>query len=74
MVENNKLNFEDLKQVSGGKWSFETLTPEEQDEYLKLDTAYRNSFKFGNNSPEHEEALANFNAFFERMGEKYGEL
>ena len=73
MAETNKLNIEDLKQVSGGRWSYSALTSEEQSEYLKLMKALENSSKFGPKSPEHEEAVANFNAFAERMEEKYGE-
>ena len=73
MEEGKKLISEDLAKVTGGKWSFNALTLEERSEYLKLKKAYEDSFKFGNNSPEHDEALANLNAFAERMEEKYGE-
>lgn len=74
MAETENLNIEDedLEMVTGGKWCFEVLSLEERDEYLKLKTAYEKSFKFGNKSPEHDEALANINAFAERMEEKYG--
>lgn len=83
MAETEKLNIEDLEEstfededlekVAGGKWSFNALTLEERSEYLKLKKAYENSFKFGNQSTQHDEALANINAFAERMEEKYGE-
>ena len=72
MAERMKLDLEDLEKVTGGKWTPDTLTPEEFSEYLQLKAAYEHSFKFGNKSPEHDEALANFNAFFDRMNEKYG--
>lgn len=72
MAEMTKLSMEDLEEVAGGKWTPETLTQEEYAEYRQLKKAYEDSFKYGNKSPEHDEALANFNAFFDRMNEKYG--
>ena len=72
MTERMSLNMEDLEMVTGGSWTTSTLTLEEYAEYLQLKDAYQNSFKYGNNSPQHDEALANFNAFFDRMDEKYG--
>ena len=72
MAEMMNLDMEDLEKVAGGQWSPSTLTPEEFDEYKQLRKAYDDSFKYGNKSPEHDEALANFNAFFDRMNEKYG--
>ena len=66
------LDMEDLEKMSGGQWSPSTLTQEEFEEYKQLKKAYENSFKYGNKSPEHDEALANFNAFFDRVNEKYG--
>ena len=72
MTERMKLNREDLEKVTGGQWSTSTITLEELSEYLKLKNAYEHSFQYGNKSPEHDEALANLNAFFDRMDEKYG--
>ena len=72
MAEKRKLNVEDLEKVTGGTWSTDALTLEEQAEYLQLQKAYEDSFKFGSKSPQHAEALANFNAFAEKMDEKYG--
>ena len=72
MAEMMNLDMEDLEKVAGGQWSPSTLTPEEFDEYKQLRKAYDDSFQYGNKSPEHDEALANFNAFFDRMNEKYG--
>ena len=66
------LDMEDLEKMSGGQWSPSTLTQEEFEEYKQLKKAYENSFQYGNKSPEHDEALASFNAFFDRMNEKYG--
>ena len=72
MKEGMKLNMEDLEKVTGGKWSTQTLTLDELSEYLQLKKAYEDSFKFGNKSSEHDAALANLNAFYDRMDEKYG--
>ena len=72
MTERMSLNMEDLEMVTGGSWTTGMLTLEEYAEYLKLKDAYEKSFKYGNNSPQHDEALANLNAFADRMEEKYG--
>ena len=72
MAEMMNLNMEDLEKVAGGKWTPDALTLDEQAEYLQLMKAYEDSFKFGSKSPQHDEALANFNAFADRMEEKYG--
>ncbi len=72
MTNRINLSMEDLEKVTGGNWTPETLDPEDYTEYFQLWKAFQDSLKYGGRSPEYEEAKANYNAFCDRMDEKYG--
>ena len=67
--ESRKLEKEDLKEVSGGSWTLETLTAEEIDEYNAIRDYFYETYKVhGDLEPCNAEAQD----FIDRMDAKYG--
>ncbi|MBR4457331.1 MAG: hypothetical protein IKS32_14095 [Solobacterium sp.] len=61
MDPKNKINDEKILEISGGKWTLETLTPEEQDEFMKVSEELNWGWNY-----------VAYNDFIERMNKKYG--
>ncbi len=53
---------ESLLEVAGGKWTFETLTPEEKEEFNRVNEALTDEWDY-----------VGYNNFIRRMNAKYGE-
>ena len=60
-MEKRKINDEEIMKVSGGKWTLETLTPEERDELYKVSADLTDNWNY-----------VAYNDFIERMNAKYG--
>ena len=60
-VNNIVIDEEALRKASGGKWSLETLTPEEQDEFMKVSQELTWEWNY-----------VGYNDVIERMNKKYG--
>ncbi len=59
MDPKKKIDEAKLREITGGKWSLETLTKEEQDEFMKV-------------SEDLNWNYIAYNDFVERMNKKYG--
>ena len=64
-----ELNLEELGKISGGEWSFKTLTPAERAEYEVIEREYQASQYDEDKWEAAEQALRAFKA---RMDAKYG--
>ena len=61
-MEDKKIRDESLLEVSGGKWTFDTLTPEEKERFNKVSAGLT-----------HEWDYISYNEFIHEMNEKYGD-
>ena len=64
-----ELNLEELEKISGGEWSFKTLTPAERAEYEVIEREYQASQY---DEDKWEAAEQELRAFKARMDAKYG--
>lgn len=60
-MEQNMVKDESLLEVNGGKWTIDTLTEEEREEYYKVAEGLREEYNY-----------VAYNDFIRRMNEKYG--
>jgi hypothetical protein len=61
MDPKKKIDDAKLREITGGKWNLETLTKEEQDEFMKVSEDLNWNWNY----------IA-YNDFVERMNKKYG--
>lgn len=61
-MEDKKIRDESLLEVSGGKWTFETLTPEERERFNQVSTGLTREWDY-----------ISYNEFIHEMNKKYGE-
>ncbi|MBQ3459944.1 MAG: hypothetical protein IJH14_04660 [Solobacterium sp.] len=60
-MEDKKIRDESLLEVSGGKWTLETLTPEERERFYEVSEGLTNEWDY-----------ISYNEFIQEMNEKYG--
>ncbi len=60
-MKENEIRDESLLEVNGGKWTLETLTPEERDEFMRVSQELTDNWNY-----------VEYNDFIRRMNEKYG--
>ncbi len=61
-MEDQKIRDESLLEVSGGKWTLETLTPEERERFYEVSEGFTNEWDY-----------ISYNEFIQEMNEKYGD-
>lgn len=61
-MEDKKIRDESLLEVSGGKWTLETLTPEERERFYEVSEGLTNEWDY-----------ISYNEFIQEMNEKYGD-
>ena len=61
-MKDRKIRDESLLEVSGGKWTFDTLTPEEKERFNKVSAGLT-----------HEWDYISYNEFIHEMNAKYGD-
>ena len=61
-MEDQKIRDESLLEVSGGKWTLETLTPEERERFYEVSEGLTEEW-------DH----VSYNEFIQEMNEKYGD-
>ena len=60
-MKENEIRDESLLEVNGGKWTLETLTPEEREEFMRVSQELTDNWNY-----------VEYNDFIRRMNEKYG--
>lgn len=61
-MEDRKIRDESLLEVSGGKWTLETLTPEERERFYEISEGLTTEWDY-----------ISYNEFIQEMNEKYGD-
>ena len=61
-MEDKKIRDESLLEVSGGKWTLETLTPEERERFYEVSEGLTKEWDY-----------VSYNEFIQEMNEKYGD-
>ena len=61
-MEDQKIRDESLLEVSGGKWTLETLTPEERKRFYEVSEGLTEEWDY-----------VSYNEFIQEMNEKYGD-
>lgn len=69
----NELNMKQMAMAAGGRWTFDTLTEEEREEYRALDDLWQ-ELEFAGRWDEQNGVEKKINNFITRMNLKYNRI